>query len=177
MTISGSSVRFFVALSILGGSYAVLILAMLAGDIFFAADSDEPFWSTFFTPDFQYALRLTLVTCLVTTVLSLWVDVPLGYLISRTRFWGRPIIEAIVDIPIVLPPLVIGISLLILFQTAPGKALEHVTSRHTGFLLTYVVIPLMLSIAIWPLLRQLPRRRDARGCTSRRLPCCWSRYA
>ena len=34
--------------------------------------------------------------------------------------------DAVLDIPIVLPPLVIGISLLILFQTPPGKAIERV---------------------------------------------------
>ena len=78
--------------------------------------------------EIRYAIKLTLVSCLVTAVLSLWVAVPLGYLLSRTRFWGRPVVETIVDIPIVLPPLVIGISLLILFQTPPGKWMEEITA-------------------------------------------------
>ena len=33
--------------------------------------------------------------------------------------------DAIIDIPIILPPLVIGLSLLILFQTPPGRLLEE----------------------------------------------------
>jgi molybdate transport system permease protein len=49
-----------------------------------------------------------------------WVAVPLGYLLSRTEFPGRSAIDLLVDIPILLPPLVVGLSLLILFQTSPG---------------------------------------------------------
>jgi molybdate transport system permease protein len=44
----------------------------------------------------------------------------LGYLMSRTSFRGKGIVDTILDIPIVLPPLVIGLSLLILFQTPAG---------------------------------------------------------
>jgi molybdate transport system permease protein len=45
--------------------------------------------------------------------------VPIGYLMSRHKFFGRRLIDAILDIPIVLPPLVVGLSLLILFQFPP----------------------------------------------------------
>jgi len=55
----------------------------------------------------------------MTAILSLWVAVPIGYLMSRHRFWGRNLIDATLDIPIVLPPLVVGLSLLILFQFFP----------------------------------------------------------
>jgi len=59
-------------------------------------------------------------------LLSLWVAVPTGYLMSRFRFPGKRLMDAILDIPIVLPPLVIGLSLLILFQTPVGRALQRV---------------------------------------------------
>ena len=55
----------------------------------------------------------------------MWAAVPLGYLMSRTQFRGRRLLDAILDIPIVLPPLVVGLSLLILFQTPPGRAIER----------------------------------------------------
>ena len=51
---------------------------------------------------------------------------PTGYLLSRHRFPGKGLVDAILDIPIVLPPLIVGLSLLILFQTPPGRALEKV---------------------------------------------------
>jgi molybdate transport system permease protein len=156
MTARGANARFYVALGLLGGLYVVLIVAMIFADVPFTTRED--FWARLLSPEIQYAIKLSLISCLVTAVLSLWVAVPLGYLFSRTRFWGRPVIETIVDIPIVLPPLVIGLSLLILFQTAPGKWIEETTARRAGFLLTYLVIPTLIAIGSLPLLRQfLPR--------------------
>lgn len=69
--------------------------------------------------EIQYSIRLTLISCTITTILSLWVAIPIGYLMSRHEFFGRNLIDATLDIPIVLPPLVVGLSLLILFQFAP----------------------------------------------------------
>jgi molybdate transport system permease protein len=162
MTAGGATARFYIALSLLGGVYIFLIVAMLVADFAFAANADEPFvWKTLRSPDVQYAIRLSLASCFVSTILCLWVGVPLGYLLSRTRFWGRSVVDAIVDIPIVLPPLVIGISLLILFRTAPGEAIQGLTQRRMGLLLTYLVLPTVIAIASWFFLRRLPRRRDS----------------
>ena len=59
-------------------------------------------------------------------MLSLWIAVPAGYLLSRYQFPGKGLVDAVLDIPIVLPPLVIGLALLILFQTPLGRAIEQV---------------------------------------------------
>ncbi len=69
-------------------------------------------------PEIRYSIKLTLISCTMTAILSLWVAIPIGYLMSRHRFPGRDLIDAVLDIPIVLPPLVVGLSLLILFQYA-----------------------------------------------------------
>jgi molybdate transport system permease protein len=47
--------------------------------------------------------------------------IPVGYALSRYRFPGSVVMDALVDLPIVLPPIVIGISLLVLFQTPAGR--------------------------------------------------------
>ena len=67
----------------------------------------------------HYSIVLSLLSCTLSTILSLWVAVPLGYLTSRFDFPGKRLLEIVLDIPIVLPPLVIGISLLALFNFAP----------------------------------------------------------
>jgi molybdate transport system permease protein len=102
--------------------YVLLLVAMLVADA--AYTTPGHLWAALQSPEIQYAIRLSLLSCTLTTVLSLWVAVPLGYLLSRTSFPGRNLVDLIVEIPIVLPPLVVGLSLLILFQTAPGRALE-----------------------------------------------------
>ncbi len=128
---------FFASFGILGGSYLLLLLATLAADLFYT--SPGHLWHALQSPEIRYAIRLSLLSCTLTTLLSLWVAVPVGYLMARVRFPGQRLIDAIFDIPIVLPPLVIGLSLLILFQTAPGRALERF------FPVTYAVPSVVLA--------------------------------
>jgi molybdate transport system permease protein len=82
------------------------------------------FWAALGNPEIRYAIKLSLLSCTLTTILSLWVAVALGYLMSRFDFPGKGLIDAIVDIPIVLPPLVVGLALLILFQTGIARWFE-----------------------------------------------------
>ena len=116
--------RFLIGLWLLGGVYLSLIAGMLLADASFT--SPNQLLQALRSREIRYAIRLSLLSCSITTILSLWVGVPIGYLMSRTRIRGKALLDALLDIPIVLPPLVIGLSLLILFQTPPGRLLERV---------------------------------------------------
>ena len=70
-------------------------------------------------PEIQYSIQLSLFSCSLSTLMSLAVAVPIGYLMSRFEFKGQSLVDAVLDIPIVLPPLVVGISLLVLFNYPP----------------------------------------------------------
>jgi molybdate transport system permease protein len=120
----GSDVPFYVGLGLLGGLYVGLIVAMLVADATYT--SPQHLWEALGSREIRYAVWLSLISCTISAVLSLWVAVPLGYLLSRTTFPGKTIIDTILDIPIVLPPLVIGLSLLILFQTPLGLRIQSV---------------------------------------------------
>ncbi|MBL9172860.1 MAG: ABC transporter permease [Verrucomicrobiales bacterium] len=114
---------FLLSFSILGGSYLLLLLSTLVADL--AYTSPGHLWRALQSPEIRYAIRLSLLSCTLTALLSLWVAVPIGYLMARIRFPGKGLADVLLDIPIVLPPLVIGLSLLILFQTPPGRAVER----------------------------------------------------
>ena len=116
--------RFYIVLGILGGSYILLLVSMLLADIFFALKEWERAIGVLFTEEIRYATWLSLISCCVTTILALWVAIPLGYLLSRHRFPGKTLVDALLDIPIFLPPLVVGLSLLILFRQTPLRALD-----------------------------------------------------
>lgn len=111
---SRSDVPFYTVFSVISAIYVLLIVAMLAAETTYT--TTDHIWAAFAKPEIRYAIWLSLVSCAITTVLSLWVSVPIGYLMSRHNFWGKTLIDAVLDIPIVLPPLVIGLCLLILFQ-------------------------------------------------------------
>jgi molybdate transport system permease protein len=135
---SRSDVPFVLGLIIIGGLYVGLIVAMIVADASYLVIDPtgqghdgilaglERLARPLAKPEIRYAVKLSLVSCAITAILSVWVAVPLGYLMSRYQFRGKGFIDALIDVPIVLPPLVVGSSLLILFQTAPGQAIESV---------------------------------------------------
>ncbi|HEV8570914.1 MAG TPA: ABC transporter permease [Actinoplanes sp.] len=66
-------------------------------------------------PGVLAALRLSLVTATLATGVSLLLGVPLAWLLARTRFPGRKFARALVTVPLVLPPVVGGVALLLVF--------------------------------------------------------------
>jgi len=71
------------------------------------------------------AVRLTAITTTITTALAMLLGIPAGYALSRYKFPMHSLIDTIIDLPIVLPPLVAGIALLVFFQTAVGQWIEN----------------------------------------------------
>lgn len=128
----------------LGGSYVLLIVLLVAADALYT--SPQHLLEALQKPEIRAACRLTLQTCTIAAVLSLWIGIPLAYVLSRYRFPGRAIIDTIVDVPIVLPPLVMGLSLLILFHLPIyGWELEHWLREDVGFPVTYHVPSVILA--------------------------------
>jgi molybdate transport system permease protein len=61
------------------------------------------------------ALRLSLQTATIATLVCLVLGVPLAWLLARVEFAGRRVIRALVTVPLVLPPVVGGVALLLVF--------------------------------------------------------------
>jgi molybdate transport system permease protein len=61
------------------------------------------------------ALWLSLVTTAISLVITVSLGLPLAFVLARRRFRGKGWLEAIIDLPIVLPPSVAGLALLLVF--------------------------------------------------------------
>ncbi|GAA0386732.1 ABC transporter permease [Microbispora corallina] len=64
-------------------------------------------------PQVLEALRLSLVTATVATLVCLVLGVPLAWLLARAEFPGRRLLRALITVPLVLPPVVGGVALLL----------------------------------------------------------------
>ena len=173
----GSDAPFLTGLCVLGGFYVFAIIAMLVASASYTTPAH--FVQVLSTPEILYSIKLSLITCCLTTVLSLWVAVPIGYFMSRHDFRGKALLDSILDIPIVLPPLVVGLCLLILFSTPPGNAVENTFTGLTGSRITYAIPAVILAqfmVACAFAVRtmratfdEIPRRREqvalTLGCT------------
>ncbi len=67
------------------------------------------------TPVVLDALSLSLTTTAVSLVITIVFGLPLAFVLARRRFRGSWLLEAVVDLPIVLPPAVAGLGLLLVF--------------------------------------------------------------
>ncbi|MEL4505976.1 ABC transporter permease [Luteococcus sp. H138] len=96
---------------------AALLLALLAvpvaGLLWVAVSGD--LGAHLADPSVHAAIRLSLVTTLVSMLAIILTGTPLAYLLARFRFPGARLAQLLVDLPIVLPPMVAGIALLEVF--------------------------------------------------------------
>ena len=89
------------------------------------------FWPTLQSAAVQDALRVSTVTTGITLLLTMLLITPVAYLLARYRFPGRTLLDTLLDLPIVLPPVVAGVGLLLTFGRGgllgPGLELAGVS--------------------------------------------------
>lgn len=61
------------------------------------------------------ALKLSLITSSLSVAIALLAGTPLAYMLARWDFRGKPALELLIDLPIILPPSVAGLALLMAF--------------------------------------------------------------
>ena len=110
-------------------------------------------WLTDLTPQEWQAVALSLRVSALATALSLPLGIAVAYVLARHEFWGKQILNGLVHLPLILPPVVTGYLLLLTFgRKGPVGALleEHLgvvlAFRWTGAALAAAVMafPLMV---------------------------------
>lgn len=166
---------FLLLLFVIGSTYVGLIVALLVADASFTTPGH--LLAALRSKEIRFAVWLSLLSCTITAILSLLVAVPLGYLLSRWDAltepalvvvpdgwrwlprWGllatKKLVDALLDVPIVLPPLVVGLSLLILFQTWPAARIEWLSGHRMGVILARGVIPFSSGLIVVALTRSI----------------------
>ncbi|MBN1419490.1 MAG: ABC transporter permease [Planctomycetes bacterium] len=113
---------FWGVLFVLVAGFAGSVIALLAADA--AYIDGRAVERVLGSREIAAAAWLSIWTSTVTTAIALVFAIALGYALSRARFPGRLLVDTLVDLPIVFPPLVMGLSLLIFFRTGLGRWIE-----------------------------------------------------
>jgi molybdate transport system permease protein len=125
------------------------------------------------SPDEWTAVALSLRIASVATVVSLPFGIAIAYVLARKRFWGKSLLDAIIYLPLVLPPVVTGYLLLI---TLGRRALVGAfLADHFGIVLSFrwtgavvscgvMAFPLMVR-AIRLSIEAIDRRLEEAGMT------------
>jgi molybdate transport system permease protein len=98
-------------------------------------------WAELWSP-----IRLTLELATITTILLLIIGTPIAWWLARSRVWWREAVAAIVAMPLVLPPTVLGFYLLLAFGPhGPGGVIAGLFGARTlAFTFTGLVIASVL---------------------------------
>ncbi|MGE0255828.1 MAG: molybdate ABC transporter permease subunit [Alphaproteobacteria bacterium] len=94
-------------------------------------------------------ILLTLALAAVTVVILLAVGTPWAWWLARTRSPLKPAVEAVVALPLVLPPTVLGFYLLVIF--APDAPLGAAWVRVTGTTLAFSFAGLVVASVVYSL--------------------------
>jgi sulfate/thiosulfate transport system permease protein len=119
--------RYLLRFGALG--YLAFLLLVPVGMVFYRAFEDGfwPAWHAVTTPDAIHALKLTLLIAAITVVCNTVFGVALALALVRGRFRGRGLVNAIVDLPLALSPVVVGLALFLLYAEGGwfGGLAEH----------------------------------------------------
>jgi molybdate transport system permease protein len=124
------------------------------------------------SPSSLAALKLSLQTSTVSTLLCLLFGVPMALVLARTQFPGQRVVRSLILLPLVLPPVVGGIALLYTFgrRGLLGQSLQvlgiQIAFTTTAVVLaqTFVALPFLV-VALEGTLRTVGRRYEVVAAT------------
>ncbi|MBK5201730.1 MAG: ABC transporter permease [Spirochaetaceae bacterium] len=79
----------------------------------------------FFSKEIRFSIGLSLLTATISTLIAIVIAIFISFYLEKVKFIKSPIISTIIELPLSLPYLVIGLSLLLIFSSPLGKTLRN----------------------------------------------------
>jgi len=99
------------------GYLAFLLLAPLVMIFYRAFQSGlSPIWQTLSDPDTVHAFQVTLIAAAIAVPINTVFGVLCGLVIVRRRFPGKGLLNAFIDLPIAISPVVVGVCIVLLYE-------------------------------------------------------------
>ena len=102
-----------IVFSALGGLLLLFIVLPLFSILL--GTTPQSLWLTLNDAEVLRSISLTFGAAAVATLLAIFTGVPLAFLLARRKFRGRRLVEALVNLPIVIPHTAAGVALLLVF--------------------------------------------------------------
>ncbi len=138
--------RMGVAFAFLGAILILFVVWPLLTTV--VSSGPSAIWQTLLDPEVRASIGLTFYASLIATAIAFVFGVPLAYLLARTQFPGKRLVEGFVDLPIIVPHSAVGIALLMVFgrQTLLGKAFGSFGVRFVSAVPGIVIAMLFVSL-------------------------------
>jgi sulfate/thiosulfate transport system permease protein len=149
------------------GYVGVLLLAPV-GLIFYRAFEHGlgPAWDAVTTPESLHALKLTLIIAAIAVPANTIFGIFCALAIVRYRFPGFGVVNAIVDLPLALSPVVVGLALLLLYGNGGWLAGHNVLFALPGMVLATIFVSLPFVVReVVPVLREIGTEQEQAAAT------------
>lgn len=135
---------------------SLLVLIPLAAVMVSAADlGPHGFWEVVTQAQTRAALRMTLLESVGVTALNVVMGTMLAWVLVRDRFWGKRLLDLVIDVPFALPTIVAGLVLLTLYGPKSPVGVHASNTRWAVFLaLAFVTLPFVVR-TVQPVLETL----------------------
>jgi molybdate/tungstate transport system permease protein len=129
------------------GSLLILFILLPLGVTLFSSTPERVF-ETLLDPEVSRSIGLTLLAAGISTLIGLLGGLPLAFILARTRFRFKRLVEGLVDLPVIIPHTAAGIALLMVFgrQGLLGGAFSHLGVFFTDTLAGIVAAMLFVSL-------------------------------
>jgi sulfate transport system permease protein len=155
--------------------YLAALLGVPVALVFINAFQDGigAFWDAVTTPEAQHAFYLTFVMVAVAVPLNTVFGILCALAIVRQRFRGRALLNALVDLPFAVSPVVVGLALLLVYGRRDGWAGEWLAEQGIqvifsvpGMILAtmFVSLPFVVREVI-PVLREIGTEQEQAAAT------------
>ena len=103
-------------------AYVVLLVAWPTALVFRNAFADGlgAFLDTFSDPDVSHAISLTLTITVWSVLINLVFGVTISMLLVRYEFWGKRLLSVLIDVPLSISPVVVGLALMLVYNGRSG---------------------------------------------------------
>ena len=98
-------------------------VVLVAWNAFYVPDvgfTTEAFTAIFNDPQMMHAIQLTCVAAVVATLINLLFGVSISLLLVRTEFPGKRLLSAMIDLPLSVSPIVVGLALVLVYGGRDG---------------------------------------------------------
>ena len=161
--------RARVALRLVALGYLAAILLVPVGMVFWRTFEHglAPVWASLTTPDAKHAFWLTLSIAAIAVPANTIFGVACAIAIVRHRFRGAGLVNAIVDLPLALSPVVVGLALLLLYGRGGWVDLPfQVVFAFPGMVLATIFVSLPFVVReVVPILREIGDEQEQAAAT------------
>jgi sulfate/thiosulfate transport system permease protein len=149
-------------------SYLAVLLVAPVGYVFWKTFEHGigPAWDAVTTPDALHALKVTLILTAIAVPANTIFGVLCALAIVRHRFPGAGVVNAVVDLPLALSPVVVGLALLLLYGRGGWLGGHGIVFALPGMVLATIFVSLPFVVReVVPVLREIGTEQEQAAAT------------